>query len=180
MNLDVQAKYTLDLLLDTAQSGIAQTDLYELRDAFPPDSPQGDAGFGLFDHTGTAKPVAVSIHNLNVLLGDTSPAAQSFGTVPLTYTVSGESGTDNHLLMQKASGVYIPALWDEQPIWNRTAGAQTFPVSHIVTVTVGGRAIAYTGTYDPTAVLNPVATVAGSTVSVKVTDHPILLAIVPR
>lgn len=180
VNLDVQGKYTLDLLLDTAQSGIAQTDLYELLDAYAPGSSQGDAGFGLFDYTGAPKPAAVALRNLNMLLGDTSPFAQSFGPVPLTYTVAGESSTGNHLLMQKASGVYILALWDEQPIWNRAAGMQVVPVPHIITVTVSGRTIAYTGTYDPTTGTNPIATVAGGTVSVKMTDHPVLLAIVPR
>lgn len=180
VNLDVQAKYTLDLLLDTAQGGIAQTDLYELLDAYAPGSRQGNAGYGLFDYTGKPKPVAVAMHNLNTLLGDTSPVAQSFGTTPLAFTISGQSSTGNHLLMQKASGVYVLVLWDEQPIWNRTAGAQVAPVPHTVTVAVSGRTISYVGTYDPTVGTDPVATVAGGTVSVKVTDHPILLAIVPR
>ena len=177
---DVQAKYTLDLLLDTAQSGIAQTDLYELLDAYAPGSPQGDAGYGLFDYTGAPKPVAVALHNLNTLLGDTSPAAQSFGATPLAYTVTGETGTGNHLLMQKASGVYILALWDEQPIWYEATGVQVSPVPHTVTVAISGRTISYIGTYDPTMGTNPTASVAGGTASVKITDHPVLLAIVPK
>ena len=75
--------------------------------------------------------------------------------------------------------MYILALWDEQPIWNQAAGAQVAPVPHTVTVTVAGRTISYIGTYDPTVGTSPVATVAGGTASVKVTDHPMLLAIVP-
>ena len=58
----VQAKYTLDLLMDDAQSGIANTYLYELMD-------EGD-GYGLFDSSNNPKPVATAIHNLTTILAD--------------------------------------------------------------------------------------------------------------
>lgn len=99
--------------------------------------------------------------------------------MPLDVAVPGQSGTGNHLLMQKASGVYILALWDEQPIWSRAAGAQVAPVPHTVTVTVSGRTISCIGTCEPTPGTSPVATAAGCTAGVMVTDYPMLLALVP-
>ena len=70
VNQDVQAKYTLDLLMDAAKDGISKTYLYQLMDAYQPGSPQGDDGFGLFDPNNAPKEAATAIHNLTTILAD--------------------------------------------------------------------------------------------------------------
>ena len=57
----VQAKYTLDILVDAFLDGVSQTYLYELFD-------EGGQHFGLFNTDGTPKLVATAIHNLTTLL----------------------------------------------------------------------------------------------------------------
>lgn len=177
LSADVQAKYTLDLLLDTAASGIAQTDLYELLDAYPPGSRQGDAGYGLFDSTGKAKPVATAIHAMNAILAASAAAASSFSSMPFAVTFGNESATAHHLVMQNASQSYIVALWDEQPIWDAAGGTQLVPTAHTVSVSVLGIANPKIVEFDPMQGTTPVATTNGSGKSVTVTDHPVFLLI---
>jgi hypothetical protein len=80
VNQDVQAKYTLDLLMDAAKDGIAHTDLYQLMDAYQPGSPQGDDGFGLFNPSNQPKEAATAIHNLTAILADAGTNASTFTT----------------------------------------------------------------------------------------------------
>jgi hypothetical protein len=112
VGLNVQAKYTLDLLFDTASEGISRTYLYQLMDAYSPTSPQGNDGFGLFDWTKAAKPVATAIHNLTTILQDT---AQTAGPMPtaLDFQISGLPSSGRSLVLAKANGAYDIVLWAE-------------------------------------------------------------------
>ena len=78
VNADVQAKYELDLFMDTASESITKTFLYELVDGYAPGSPQGDAGYGLFDYTNAPKEVATALHDLTGLLQDNGANGGSF------------------------------------------------------------------------------------------------------
>ena len=174
---DVQAKYTLDLLLDDARQGIAETDLYELLDAYAPGSRQGDAGYGLFDATGAAKPVAVALHNLNAILADTGAQAERFVPAPLSYTLAGQDSTTSSLLLQKSDGTYILAIWDEQPIWNAANGTQIVPIGHQVTLSLAGTGDRAIALHDPMSGEQAVATVTGTTATFTLSDHAVLLSI---
>ena len=174
---DVQAKYTLDLLLDDARQGIAETDLYELLDAYAPGSRQGDAGYGLFDSKGAPKPVATALHNLNAILADTGAQAAAFTPAPLAYTLAGQDSTSSSLLMQKSDGTYILALWDEQPIWNAASGTQIAPASHQVTLSLSGTGDRAIALYDPMSGEQAVATSTGTSATVTLSDHALLLSI---
>jgi len=177
VNEDVQAKYILDLLLDDAKNGIAATDLYELLDAYAPGSRQGDAGFGLFDDTGAAKPVAFALHNMNALLTDTAAEATSFAARPLSCTISGQSSTGDHLVLEKSNGSYIVAFWDEQPIWNEKLGHETAAIPHTVTLSLSFLANTVITEFDPMQGTVPVASFRGTKASVVVTDHPVFLQV---
>ena len=179
VNLDVQAKYTLDLLLDAAANGIGETDLYELLDAYAPGSPQSDAGYGLFDYQGNAKPVAVAIHNLNIILTDPGAAASTFMPSTLPYTVGGASGTGHNLEMARSDGSHVIALWDEQPIWNTTTGMQTAAAVHRVTVTLNGGTGSYTvSEYDPLQGTKPIAILVDvNQATIAMSDHPVFLVV---
>lgn len=173
----VQARYTLDLLLDDAASGISQTYLYQLLDAYAPGSAQGDDGFGLFDYTGAAKPVAVAIHNLNTLLADNAGSAGTFTPTTLSYTVSGEPATGHHVLMQKSNGTYVLALWDERPIWNGTTGTAVAVSAYAVHVTFTDGNVYKVLGYNPVGGTSPIINMVGEGLKVSLNGSPVLLEI---
>ena len=116
--------------------------MYELLDADAPGSPQGDAGYGLFDDLGNPKPVAVDIHNMNIILADPDANATTFTPISLAYAVGGESatGNDRHGIRPVGNGSYVVALWDEQSIWNVGTGAEVAPVDRHEVVSLWKRA----------------------------------------
>ena len=175
---DVQARYTLDLLLDAAAEGIGATYLYELMDAYPVGARQGNAGFGLFDVAGQPKPVAAALRAQNAILADPAADAHRFTPRPLAASVQGAGATAHHLLMARADGATVVALWDEQPIWDGHARTPIAPQPHPVTVTfprpVSGML------FDPLHGTSPVAQPAHvASVPLVLTDHPIYLIVQP-
>ncbi|RYJ01549.1 MAG: hypothetical protein EON47_10405, partial [Acetobacteraceae bacterium] len=115
----VQAKYTLDYVLDAWNAGVDHTYLYELLDEHSdPTGLDREQHFGLFRYDGTAKPAAVALHNLTTLLAD--PGAKP-GFVPgtLGLSVGGlPAATGHQLLLGKSDGSFSLALWNETNLWN--------------------------------------------------------------
>ena len=172
----VQAKYTLNLLLDTYKLGYAATYLYELVDSFqdPTDTNQ-EAHYGLFNYDWSAKPVAVAIHNLTTILSDTGSAAESFTTGTLGYSVSGLPATGNTLLLEKSSGTYELAVWNEQKLWDSSTLSEIAAKSTTVTVTLD-HTFGTVKVYDP--LLGTDAQSIYSNVSqlqISLTDHPLVI-----
>ncbi len=174
---DVQAKYTLDLLMDTAQEGIAKTYLYDLLDGYAPGSPQGDDGFGLFDYTKAPKPVATAIHNLTTLLQDSGATATTFQPTALNYSISGLNSTGNSMVMERSDGTYVIAVWAEPPIWNNSTNTEINAPSQSVTVTLP-QSYASVQVFDPLTSATAISSATNSnSVTIAVTDHPILIAV---
>ena len=181
VNADVQAKYTLDLLLDAAREGVSAVYLYELLDAYRPGAPQGNSGYGLFGYDGAPKPVAVALRAMNTILADTGAGAATFTPTMLPYAVSSQSLTGATLAMAKSDGSHVIALWDEQPIWDASRGVQLAPITYQYTVKLGDGAQRYTVIeHDPLAGTDPVATFDGvGQVTVAVSDHLVFLTVKP-
>ncbi len=179
VNADVQGKYTLDLLLDAAKNGASKTDLYQLLDGYQPGSPQGDDGFGLFDPNHVAKPAAIGIHDLTTILADTGANATGFATTPLSFTISGLPSTGNSLAMEKSTGAYDIAVWNEQPIWNEQTGTEIAATSTPITVQLGTVA----GTvkiFDPLVSTTAIQTLTNvSSVQLGLSDHPLIVEVEP-
>ncbi len=179
VNADVQAKYTLDLLLDDAANGISRTYLYQLMDAYKPGSPQGDDGFGLFDPSNTPKAAATAIHNLVGTLADTAATASTFTPATLGYSVTGLPSTGNSLALEKADGTYDVAVWNEPKIWDEATGTETTAATQNVTVQLGGT-YATVEVFDPLASATAVSVLHNvSSVQLGLTDHPLLVQIEP-
>lgn len=122
----VQAAYTLDLLLDAYQQGIAKTYLYQLRTAYPdPDPaahPNEDGEYGLFDLGNHPRQVAVALHNLTAILADTSARARTFHPGTLAYTLTGSgAGASHSLLLARSNGHFLLVLWAEPAVWDDAA-----------------------------------------------------------
>jgi len=179
VNADVQAKYTLDLLLDDAANGISRTYLYQLMDAYKPGSPQGNDGYGLFDPSNAPKAAATAIHNLVGILADKAVTASTFTPATLGYSVTGLPSTGNSLALEKASGTYDVAVWNEPKIWNGATGTEITAATQNSTVQLGG-AYATVEVFDPLASATAVSVLHNvSSVQLGLTDHPLLVQIEP-
>nr|WP_321982987.1 hypothetical protein [uncultured Lichenicoccus sp.] len=177
VNADVQAKYTLDLLLDDAANGISRTYLYQLMDAYQPGSPQGDDGYGLFDPSNAPKEAATAIHDLVSILADTGANAASFTPTPLAYSVTGLPSTGNSISLEKSNGTYDIAVWNEPQIWNEATGTEITAASTPVTVQLG-QIYGSVEVFDPLVSTTAITTLSDvSSVQLAVTDHPLIVQV---
>ncbi len=176
---DVQAKYTLDLLMDDTANGIVQTDLYQLLDAYAQGSPQGDDGYGLFDPTNTPKEAATAIHNLTSILADTGANSTTFSLTPIGYSVTGLPATGNSLLIEKSSGAQDIVVWNEPQIWNANTDTEITVAATTVTVQLGGT-YPTVNVFDPLVSSSSIETLSNvSSVQLSVTDHPLIVEVEP-
>lgn len=173
---DVQARYTLALLLDAAKAGITTTYLYELMDAYAPGARQGDAGYGLFDWQGNPKPVALAIHNMNAILASPKADGRSLPMTPLALTVGAESSATKFLLLQRSPREHVVAIWSEQTLFKNGA-RQTPAPSRAELAWPEPQDVAL---YDPVTGKDALHTEHGvRSFSVTVSDHPLFLIVSP-
>jgi hypothetical protein len=170
----VQAKYSLDLLLDGWQAGIARSYIYELLDENTGDGSPED-NFGLFHSDGSPKLAATAIHNLTSLLNDPNGSGLSGGS--LDYTLSGLQSTDHSMLLQKSDGTYWLALWNDTRLSGPFSAAEVSVPPHAVTLTLGSAAGSIQ-VFDPLTGTGAVQSANGTdTITVDVPDHPILVEV---
>lgn len=110
----VQAQQIINGLLDAYQSGVSMTYIYELLDELPdPNNSNSQMHYGLFTNGNTPKLAAVALHDLTTILADGGSTAATFTTGSLNYSETGTVPSDNAMLMQKSSGVFDLALWND-------------------------------------------------------------------
>jgi len=170
-----QAKYILDLLMDSAKAGSPGTYLYELVDQRN-DASRSDKelNFGLFHADWTAKVAASAIHNLTTIL--TNEAGATTPGAALAYNVSGlPPATGQHMVFQENAGVWDIVVWAEPDIWDEAARRAITVDGHQVTISLPASATGYL-VYDPMQGPAPIAS-GGPTsqITVTVTDHPIII-----
>ncbi len=173
----VQASYTLDTVLDDICYGVKGTFIYELYDEVAdPAGTNREAHFGLFDVTGAPKLAANALHNLTTILSDPATATTPPTLTPaLAVTVSGLPDTGNALVMTKANGLVDIAVWAEPPIWDPDTHAGLDPPASTVTVALG-QSVETVRVYDPMSAADPITTYHNvSSVTVGVTDHPVII-----
>ena len=78
----------------------------------------GDEGFGLFASPGQPQPSGHHLHALTSLLDDTGAMARSFSVAPLNYTLTGLTSSMGTQLLQKSSGEWWLAIWDNATNWD--------------------------------------------------------------
>ena len=174
----VQAKYTLDTLMDAYKDGVATTYLYELLDDYSdPGNTNAQDHFGLFNADGTPKLAATAIHNLTAILADPS-APSSFTPGTLNYSVSNLTAAyGNQLLLQKSNGAFDLVLWADPSIYNPSSGTEIAAPND--TVTVNFAQVEGTVTvFDPLLGNTPIATYHNvQQIQVNITDHPLVIEI---
>ncbi len=175
---DVQARYTLDYVMDAAAQGVAATYLYELLDERPdPGNTDREQHFGLFNNDGSPKPVARALHALTSILADPNdPAATATGIAATAATLPAGAHT---LQLAKASGARDIVVWAEPTLWNQaTASAQAAPGT---TVTLDLGAVRQSvQVFDPLLGTTPIARLSSvGAVTLAVTDHPLVVEVAP-
>jgi hypothetical protein len=111
------AVYVLRTVLEHFEGRIARTYLYELIDiAADPRHTDPNSNFGLLRSDYSRKPAFNGLKNLLRLVGDERGRA---GLRPLRMDVHGAGAQVRHLLLQKADGSYVLALWRLAPVWDR-------------------------------------------------------------
>jgi Ca2+-binding RTX toxin-like protein len=175
-----QAKLLLNGIFDAALLGDQMIFLYQLLDAYPdPTNSIGEDHFGLFDINNAPKPAAVAIHNLAAILSDTGAAAASFTTGTLGYTISGLPSTGHSLLLEKSTGAYDLAVWNEPQIWNAATHQPISVAAQTATVSLGAP-YQTVEVFDPLASTTPVQVLHNvSSVTLGLTDHPLIIEVEP-
>ncbi len=166
----VQAKLTLDTLMDAYKSGVAETYLYELFD-------DASGSWGLFNADGTPKLAATAIHNLTTILNDPGYSS-TFIPGSLSYTLTNFTAPyANQLLLEKSSGAFDLVLWAEPQIWNPTTEMEIAASNDIATVTFG-QVEGTVFVFDPLVGTTPIASYTNvKQIQIDITDHPIIIEV---
>lgn len=174
-----QAKYSLNLIMDAALSGAAQTFFYELLDEFPDTAgTNAQAHYGLFHNNGTPKRAANAIHNLVGILGANS-GSPAFKPNGFTYTTCNLPTKASQLVLGKQNGAYDIVFWAEPTLWNYTLHKAVAATTTTVTVNFP-QTENQVSVFDALAGTSPVAYYAGvQTINVQVSDHPIVIEVGP-
>jgi hypothetical protein len=158
-NYDQMGRVAMNFFLTGAALGQAYTIWYQLADDV------FDGQWGFFDTNTTGGPDisprlgATYLHNLTTILNDTS---SNFTPTVLAYTYS-PPATVHSVLLQKSSGIYELAVWDDRPIGEGLDVVTiNFPYS-----------FATMNIYDPIQATLPISSQAFATsVTLNLTDHP--------
>ncbi len=175
-----QAKNTLNLLADAFKQGVSLTYLHNLYEgAENPSLKDIENTFGLFHRDGTAKPVAVAIHNLMTLLMDDATNRRTFNAGRLDYALLNMPPHGETLLLQRASGCFHLLLWNEEPNWNPVTRSETSVTVTPVSVSLP-KDDNMIKVFDPLRGVLPVQTLHHARYfQVALVDHPLILTICP-
>ena len=154
-----QARLGLMLIFGVAELGGEETQWYQLLDAWgPPKS--GEEAFGVFDHNGKPKPLALALHNTTQILADRGPTARTFVTKPLLYDLAGNLGQPPHegvyhLPLQRSDQSHFLAVWRENVVWDHLK-KQARTVNPRVTRVNFAEPVARLEIYDPFESTSPI------------------------
>ncbi len=170
----VQAKYTLDTLLDAFQAGISATFLYELFDEFAdPAGTDSQQHYGLFNSDGSPKLAATAIHNFTQILG--APGAPNAPPLTLSPSLSGLPNSGQSLSLSGSNNSQFIAVWAEPAIWDPAARQEINVRVSAVTVDLGAVAVSVL-VFNPMLGSAPIATYANvSSITLGLSDHPLLI-----
>lgn len=200
MTEDVAAKRLMQSVLGFYSHGIVRSFLYELVDEHAQNpqlndnwnSDEVEQHLGLFHNDYSAKAGANMLHSQSQILADNSGSANYFNPGSLSYTLSGMPSTASSLLLQKADGTFVLAIWDEPTnlytvATNNSWGYENGTGSHGVNVTFDhapGSTAIYdtfnTNSHDGNGNPAPIGVQYGTNQTwLELTDHPLYLVIRP-
>ena len=117
------------------RQGYARTYLYEFIDGYPdPSGTNWERHFGLLRNNGTPKPAYTALKNTIYLLNEWGA---SFSPQPLSVTIGSAPSTVHYMLLQRSTGVYFLAVWNDVSVYNTSTvpGTDVYPAKVPVTFT---------------------------------------------
>jgi hypothetical protein len=168
VNNDVQARYILDMIMDSVSQGLHGLYIYELcDDASDPNDTNVQDHFGLFNSDYTPKPAATAIANLTSILNGTTVSSAS-------YSMSGLP-SDGYSVSLTGNGASYLVVWAEPLIWNQNTDTQSTPSTTNVKASLGAT-YSSVQVYDPYQSGSPIDSYSSvSSVTLGITDHPLIV-----
>jgi hypothetical protein len=171
------ATYLLRTFLEQFRAGIRRTYAYELIDEKPdPRGRDAEQHFGLLRNDFSRKPAFNALRNLLTVVG---PDRRSGRLAPLRIQVSRSDREVRRLVLQKADGSYVVALWRLASVWDIKRRKPLHVGSQRVTVRLPGAA--------RVTLADPVlgagerrVRIRGRRIPLKLGASPLLLHVVPR
>jgi hypothetical protein len=177
VDLDTQATRLLNMVFDAQRVGAARIYLYQLLDAYPPGSKNGNEQFGVFDYDNSPKPAAKALHNLAAILADSGEGVPS--AAPFNYTVEHLPATGAVRSYRKGNGAFVLVLWNE-PASEKSASASEIGSGAYETSISFPAPYARIRIFDPLAGVSPVSEARqAASVKVTLTDHPLIVELLP-
>lgn len=181
--LNAQRDYIPRVLTENFSAGIDRTYIYELAEDHS-DQTNIENGYGLLDHSGNDKPAMTALRNMISLLqeGSLNPtthewSSPSFTPGSLDYTLGGNTNNVHQLLLQKSTGEFYLALWQDTP--NTSAGNYVDTPAQTVTVNLN-KAASSAALYSLDSATTPIATFADAgSISFSVDSQVVILKINP-
>jgi hypothetical protein len=168
------AVYLLRTFLEHFRAGVERTFAYELVDEKPdPGLRDPEQHFGLLRSDWSPKPAFTALKNLLALTGPSGPRP---ALRPLRMDVSQPEGRVRRLVLQRADGTYLVALWRLDSVWDRNRRRPEDVPARSVSVTLpqgAGVAVA-----DPaaSAAARPLPARRGR-VRVRLAERPLVLLV---
>ncbi|ETX16491.1 hypothetical protein OCH239_01245 [Roseivivax halodurans JCM 10272] len=174
VNETVQAKLTLNALMDSYLQGVEEVFLYELFDRTTGDPRAPQNNFGLFTSDGTAKEAAVALQALTTILSDgVDPDFEP--TAGTDYELTGGDANTRSFAIQEAADETDIIIWREDVIWDRASLEEIEAETLTVTLDLGA-VYSSVAIYDPMQGSAPIETFENAdSVSVDVSDHPLVV-----
>ncbi|WP_111432039.1 type I secretion C-terminal target domain-containing protein [Rhodobacteraceae bacterium DSL-40] len=174
VNENVQAKLTLNMIMDAYKHDVQSLYLFELFDKNSSNKSDNPDNFGLFTTGGTAKKSAVAIHNMTSVL---EKSGGSGGAANLAYDLKNEDSSTHSVALQKSGGVTDLVIWREAKIWDVQNAQEINVASKNITVDFGQTAKSV-DVYDPmlgTGSQQHYTNV--DEINLQIRDHPLIVEV---
>eukprot|EP00026_Physarum_polycephalum_P015995 Phypoly_transcript_16815.p1 GENE.Phypoly_transcript_16815~~Phypoly_transcript_16815.p1 ORF type:complete len:250 (+),score=27.92 Phypoly_transcript_16815:34-750(+) len=171
-----QAKYIPRLYFEYFNRGVVRFYTYELIDesGLYPNSPEGF--YGIIHWDGSLKPAYTSIKNLITILGERNHP--SFTPSTLYATLNPPSNV-HYTVMQKSTGIFYVALWQEVSVYNYNSNTDTH--NSVVSVTINvATPLASWALYTPRVSASATSSGTGQTITISVPDEVVILVLTPQ
>jgi hypothetical protein len=141
---------------------------------------RGEWNFGLLRNDGSSKPAFIALKNLISLLENSNGlTAKSFTRKSLNYTLSGNTSTIHHTLLQKNDGKFYLILWQDVLSFDTKIKTDIAVSESQVTLNLN-TLINKAATYQPLKSLTPLDQYANpQQLQLMVPDHPLVIELVP-
>jgi hypothetical protein len=177
----LSAKYIPRLYAEYFNRNIERTYLYEFANQGP-NTANREENFGLVRFDLSEKPAFTALKNLIDLVEE--PGADPFTPDALDYSLTSGSSLAavHHTLLQKSNGVFYLMLWQEVPVFNRTANSNqgmeitNSPIAATLNLTTS---MAQARLYQPNSSSQPTGTyIRPTSINLSIPDQMLIIELI--